>query len=354
MSHGVWRAGKKVPRTLENLEAGLHFARSYASYRLLKAPKPLSAVFVVTNRCNLTCKYCNSPFMTDRELSLAEIEKLFDNLRATGIFRLGLTGGEPLLREDIGEIVELAKQRKFFLSMNSNLLLYHEKHHIFNDVDFVFTSLDGPAEAHEKNRGRGSFEGVLNGIADLRQRGKGVIAIAVVGDQDQDIPRLIDYAEKFDFKLHFQVRGTSTLTKTTDIIRGDFSSGFSGAAYREIWRGILAAKKKTRVIASSRRYLESVIEWQDYQELRALKPKGKCAAGFGYIFVDASGTGYPCCLVKKSVAGVNMLKDRWTEVYKGEKPCNNCICGPYLQLNLLYTEPLASFADIYAGYGSFD
>lgn len=350
---GALPARKKMPLLSDNIRAGAHFARSYASFKFLKRPRPLSAVFVVCNRCNLTCRYCNSPFLKDRELTIPEIARLFSNLKTSGIYRLGLTGGEPLLREDIGEIIALAKKTGFFTSLNSNLLLYRDRKDVFEKVDFVFTSLDGPPELHEKNRGRGSAEGVIGAIADLRKRAKNVVAITVVDEHNATgIDELIRYAEKYDFKLHFQVKGISTLAPVTDVIRGNFLPGFGNEEYRAIWKNLLALKKRTKVIASSRRYLESIIAWSDYREIRTNRAKGQCAAGFGYIYIDSEGMGYPCCLIKKTTPRINLLAEDWRTAFDGKKPCNACICGPYLQLNLLYSEPLSSLADLYAGYGS--
>lgn len=342
-----------MPRTLDNLRAGAHFARSFINFRYLGRPRPLSAVFVVCNRCNLTCKYCNSPFLKDRELSLDEISLLFDNLKKSGIYRLGLTGGEPLLRDDIGEIIALAKKKGFYVSLNSNLLLYADKPDIFEKIDFAFTSLDGPPELHEKNRGPGSALGVMDAIAGIRNRGIPLVAITVVDEKSAaGIPQLIELAEKYRFKIHFQVKGISTLTPVTDVIRGNFSAEFSDERYRDIWKGLLALKKTTRAIASSRRYIESVIAWKNYREIRTNLEKSRCAAGYGYIYIDSEGTAYPCCLIKKTTPGVNMLTDDWRTSYDGRKPCNSCICGPYLQLNLLFTEPFSSLAGLYSGYGS--
>lgn len=314
----------------------------------------MSAVFVVCNRRNLTCRYCNSPFLKDKELSLDEIEQLFTNLKKMGVYRLGLTGGEPLLRDDIGEIIDRATRRNFYVSLNSNLLLYHEKPHVFDKVRFAFTSLDGDLENHEHNRGSGSFEGILAAISDLRRRRIPVVAITVIDETSAlAVDQILDYAQRFDFKVHFQIKGTGETRSEVSMIRGKFSESFSPEAYRQIWQNILAKKSTTRVIASSRRYLETVANWPDYRSLAALSGKNRCAAGYGYIFVNSAGFAFPCSIVKKSVTGLNLLSEDWNKSYRGEKPCNHCICGPYLQLNLLYTQPMRAMADLYAGYGGY-
>ena len=103
----------------EKLSVGYAYATSLLSYMVDGAPRPFSATFAVTNRCNLRCEYCNCPFIDPSHLTLEQIDVLFDRLQKMGVRRLGLAGGEPLLRRDLGEIIARAKRRGFFVSVNS-------------------------------------------------------------------------------------------------------------------------------------------------------------------------------------------------------------------------------------------
>ena len=61
----------------------------------------------ITQRCNLDCAYCHKEgqLSSDKELSLEEIRKVVDAAKEVGINKIKITGGEPLLREDIIEII---------------------------------------------------------------------------------------------------------------------------------------------------------------------------------------------------------------------------------------------------------
>ena len=69
----------------------------------------------VTDRCDLRCRYCMAEQMTfpagDELLSFDEIEALADLLIARGVTRIRLTGGEPLVRRGILELVAAARRR---------------------------------------------------------------------------------------------------------------------------------------------------------------------------------------------------------------------------------------------------
>lgn len=73
----------------------------------------------VTDRCNFRCPYCmpkeafgaNHAFLKDPQLmSLAEITRIVRGFKALGVEKVRLTGGEPLLRADVAELVRVLKQ----------------------------------------------------------------------------------------------------------------------------------------------------------------------------------------------------------------------------------------------------
>jgi MoaA/NifB/PqqE/SkfB family radical SAM enzyme len=80
---------------------------------LLKPGKPITLTFSVTAACQSRCKTCNigleyrkDPKRKEKDLKLDEIEKIFRSLGH--IYFLNISGGEPFLRKDLPEIVELA------------------------------------------------------------------------------------------------------------------------------------------------------------------------------------------------------------------------------------------------------
>ena len=88
-------------RLVDRIAVGYAYGTSLLSYMVDGAPRPFSATFAVTNRCNLRCEYCNCPYIDPSHLGLSEIGVLFERLRTMGVRRLGLAGGEPMLRADL-------------------------------------------------------------------------------------------------------------------------------------------------------------------------------------------------------------------------------------------------------------
>lgn len=85
-------------------------------------------VFEVTPRCNLACTYCYNVWKKNgepspRELTLNEIENLADSIQAAHPVSVTLTGGEPLLRDDLCAIVRLFQKRGILVGIATNGML---------------------------------------------------------------------------------------------------------------------------------------------------------------------------------------------------------------------------------------
>lgn len=108
--------------------------------------KPYFAHLTITHRCNMNCSYCqitkdsNTP-----ELSLDETKKMVDILDKMGIAVISITGGEPLLREDIYDLIDYIKSKKLYVRLVSNGTLPIEKYKrlLNSKIDSISISLDG-------------------------------------------------------------------------------------------------------------------------------------------------------------------------------------------------------------------
>ena len=89
---------------------------------------PLAVHLEIAGACNLTCTHCFAGVLPRHHhpLQLSEMDVLFADLAALGSFRLGLTGGEPLLRKDIFDILDAATGRGLHPCLTTNALLITE------------------------------------------------------------------------------------------------------------------------------------------------------------------------------------------------------------------------------------
>jgi cyclic pyranopterin phosphate synthase len=136
----------------------------------------------VTDRCDFRCRYCMAEDMhfrpSDELMSFHEIETLVDLLVERGVTKLRLTGGEPLVRRDILDLVERLGARigrgldELTLTTNGSQLARAAEHMFASGVRRVNVSLDSldPARfAHITRRGR--MDQVMAGIAAAKAAG---------------------------------------------------------------------------------------------------------------------------------------------------------------------------------------
>ena len=161
---------------------------------------PLAVHLEVVAACNLTCSHCFAGELPRREppLTLAELDTLFASLAASGSFRLGLTGGEPLLRKDLFDILDLATSHGLHPCLTTNaLLLTEETAKKLGERSLVWlnVSLDGATAAtNDAVRGEGTFDRVMEKIAMLREHARFSIAFTVMRHNASEAAALAELA----------------------------------------------------------------------------------------------------------------------------------------------------------------
>jgi len=156
----------------------------------------------VTQRCNLQCFYCHKEGQNSckGEMCLAEIEKIVEIGSKLGIEKLKLTGGEPLLRDDICEIVQCASDYTKDISMTTNGILLDRYASDLRDAGLhrVNISLDVlDAEKYEVITGRDCLQQVINGIEAAIANNLTPVKLNVVvmkGINDHGIEEMIHFA----------------------------------------------------------------------------------------------------------------------------------------------------------------
>ena len=132
--------------------------RALKSYFLNQVgiPSPFFISHVLTLRCNMKCNYCTFWRETKREkeLSTEEIFSFLDQCKKIGSVIYGASGGEPLLRKDLPEILEYSKKIGMVNSLTTNGLLFEKRlPEILPYLDHVGISLDALDQKHARVRG---------------------------------------------------------------------------------------------------------------------------------------------------------------------------------------------------------
>lgn len=288
---------------------------------------PLVVTFSVTNRCNSKCKTCNiwkNPNKSSEELKLDEIEKIFKSVGK--LYFLNLSGGEPFLRNDIVDIIELGQR---YMSPN---LVHIPSNGLLTDVidkrvrEILETlssrtfltiklSLDGIGESHDQIRGiAGNFSKVTetySRLDKLRQEYPnfhlGLNTITSKFNLDH-LDGIVEYARslKPDSYVTEVAENRSELFNLPDDITPD------GETYKKL---ILRFRESTKENLKSRRSISKYTEasrlvYYDYV-VRILKEKRQvlpCYAGLSNAHLSPFGDVWPCCILAYN-QGMGNIRD---------------------------------------------
>src|ERR1700756_1001598 len=83
-------------------------------------PPPFSLVAEITHRCPLHCIYCSNPLELKRageELTTQDWLRVLKEAHGVGVVQLHLSGGEPLVRADLEDLVEQARKLEFYTNL---------------------------------------------------------------------------------------------------------------------------------------------------------------------------------------------------------------------------------------------
>jgi len=291
-------------RILKQLNRLSYFFNIKRCRRLRTSPNSiLFPVVWVTNRCNLRCRMCNQWKTKEedstRELSTKEWFSFVDSARRMQAAVIVITGGEPLLREDLFDIIKYIRNNKIacHLCTNGTLLNgFNVRRLKDSGVNSVSVSLDSDcAQIHNKIRGTDCFDAVVKGIKLLRTFAPGLkigINYVVTRINFRNLDRMFSFAQllkvdqiKFD-RVHTNLmhRGMS-ISNSAELI---FNKDDLVSLKHEVGKLINVASK-TKLLTNSRTFLEGMSVLSEAQASRL-----DCYAGYISCAVDAFGRVSPC------------------------------------------------------------
>jgi radical SAM protein with 4Fe4S-binding SPASM domain len=157
-------------------------------------------LWLLTFRCNLRCKFCHTRSPREvQELTTKEAIEFIHHLGKLGVPIVFLSGGEPLLREDIEVVLKELNEVgvKVILSTNGTLVTPRVARLISDaKVLYVAAPLHGPKEVHDRlTQTRGAFDRVVEGMRVLADHGIPLcVKILVTEETYPHIPQLLDWS----------------------------------------------------------------------------------------------------------------------------------------------------------------
>lgn len=279
----------------------------------------------VTSACNLRCIHCHasSGKPNPDDLSTDEGKRLIDGLAEVDGFRtLVYTGGEPLVRPDIFELLKHSKDVGFANIIATNGTLIDEemafklKEHgvVCNAI-----SLDAAnPEIHNYIRNRPDvFDLALRGIEATKKAGILLQINATAMEINMPcLPELIDFADKQD-------AGIMLMYQLVAVGRGEKieKATLKKSANQELGELISSKQKNVKTIVepvAGPQYWPYILEKKGMNNGISLKLAEKvfhgCAAGRGFVYIKSNGEVWPCPFVE--VAAGNVRETEFKKIYE--------------------------------------
>ena len=295
--------------------------------------RPYVVSWNLTYRCNLACEHCyldagasprvaTDEFADRSELTTAQCFEVVDQLVAFAPECLTiLTGGEPLLRRDILEIVRYAASRGLWVVVGTNGVKITDplaRLLLKEGVRGVSLSLDAldPARHDEFRRVRGAWQNTVEGAAILRDVGLPFIVQTTIGAHNVDeLEALADFSYE---SLRAKVWNLYFLVPTG---RGQFVSDISPARYDDVLSSLSRIQKKyaQKMIVNAKcapHYVKTLLEEDpDSPFVRTYTDgAGGCPAGTHYLGIRPNGDLTPCPYLPVFAGNLkeSRLNDLWS------------------------------------------
>ncbi len=297
------------------------------SFRALRGEKtPVLAGHKLLYRCNLECQMC--PFWRredDPLLSVADEVRMMKALERAGVSFLGFEGGEPLLRPDLPAILEEANARFHTSVVTNGWLLAQRYREIRRHLEYLFVSLDGMNETHDRLRGiPRSFERAVAGIRAVGGELPVAISHTVTKDNLGHAEPLVRLAEELGIRITVQV--------AYDYSSADAMSPAT-QALRPTLERLLHLKRSGAPILESTDYFEALLRSWYGGDPWTCRP-------WLTINIDPSGRIVQPCYVLQEYSGKMPVWDvdiraLWNSFdWDRYTSCNKCALACYLEPSL--------------------
>lgn len=327
---------------LKNISHLLQIILGYRINRPLAAP--LLAGLLVTYRCNLRCLFCDYPKRANRqkEITTVEFKDIIKEFHRMGTPAIGFAGGDPVLRDDIWELVKYACDLGFTVSLGSNGTFWNDKTiaRLFNSgLHLIGFSLESPnPEIHDNLQNKkGAWQNVCNTIKKVdhfrKEHNKKITISISVNFNFKNIDEIIlmpafaatlgaDQVNFIGMETGAIENKDHTIKQMLDLSKNEL------AKVDSVVDKLIALKKKNGNIDNS---IDSLLALK-YQA-RGLPLPVSCYTGFTSLYVDCYKNIYSCMAFMESEKSLpaTYKKGNLAEIWKStlyntfrEKHLNSC------------------------------
>lgn len=271
----------------------------------------MDLTIISTFRCNSKCQMCyiwQNPTEPKEEVSLETLAKLpggFDNLN--------VSGGEPTLRKDLGELIDIVYPKARITEISSNGL--HPERLVpiikkYPNIKVRF-SLEGDRETNDAIRGeKNGYATKVAGLRALKEAGGTDLGFAMV-IQDENVNQLVDvyeFARKEGYEL-----ATSTLHNAWQFYKNDNYFYERKSVARQV-EGLIEAMLRS---PKPKNWFRAYLNLGLIEKILGHDRLIPCSAGKDFAFIDPWSDVW-ACNVRSDLPMGNLARQSWDDIINGE------------------------------------
>jgi MoaA/NifB/PqqE/SkfB family radical SAM enzyme len=159
-------------------------------------------VIFITQNCNFSCGHCLNKCPIEEEIDIKVYEDIINLLSQKGLKYIIFTGGEPILHTKFEKIIDITEEKGISFKIFSNGFLYEKYKFLLESekFDFIYFSVEGLEENHDRNRKSGSFKRVIEAINFFQNKIKIGINFTITKHSYNEYEEVIKYFSKFNIE----------------------------------------------------------------------------------------------------------------------------------------------------------
>lgn len=307
----------------------IRISKKIIAARFFDKRVPIGVGWSLSNQCNLNCAYCGFPGKKSTELSTDTVLLLLDEMAASGVELVSFTGGEPLLRKNIGEILQRARDLGLIVKLNTNGHLVPRHIHKLKACHSVQISLDGDAGIHDSVRGEGSYHAIMEALEALRSAGIYFDFLCTISSSNAHCIESVEkIATEWGTGASFQPAIPRTLGAG-----GKNPLVPQVQEYRNAIQVLLKLKQEGKSsILNSTRSLKHLLKWPEPAKI-------KCSAGRIACRIETDGKMVLCGREMPNTPSTDVTERGFLAAFESlvPSPCQYCWCASIVELNYLYS-----------------
>jgi len=305
--------------------------------------RPFLIAHFITHRCPCRCPSCLWLHNDWEDVPLADLKRFYSEAKQEGFIGTALSGGEPLIRKDLGQIVRFIKEEAEMpiLLFNTGWYLKQRMDEVLPYIDMMLLSLDSPRpQRHDEIRGLpGLFDRLIEAVDLAKARYPGIsyqFNCCVQKGVADEIDDLIALTEAMGMRISFDViteyrhgEGGRAFTET--------EMGLPRDELKEVCAYLLEKKRAGAPILNSELYFRYFIEG---------RPGYRCHFPKLAMSIDGRGTVEDCLNLDRPIANIRetplheiMKLHRFRQLRQDAEECSSCNSPTMVDLSHVWENP---------------